>query len=409
MAKTYGIINQANEEESRVALTPDVATRLIKAGFDVLIEKGAGKKANFQDEDFEKVGVKVVSETDVLKADYLGFISVPSDDQIKKLSKGQTVIGLFNSFSDESVASKFDKIGVKAVDINKLPRKLSLAQSMDALTSQASVAGYKAVLLAAKEYQGFFPMMTTAAGTIRPASVLVLGAGIAGLAAIGTAKRLGAVVTAFDVREASIEEVESLGAKFLDLGQYGAGQVVAALFSGQGEGGYARALTEDELNMQKNATNKAVQDFDIVITTAQVPGKKPPQFITEEGIKGMKPGSVIIDIAASSLGGNVEGSEPNKTVEKNGVKIIGAPNLASQTSKAASSLLARNIAEVALYFKKSDDGETSGTELKEMVIAPIPSVVSEVPAQAASSIPDVKTEQVSYDTFSQTDTEQETK
>jgi NAD(P) transhydrogenase subunit alpha len=383
MSIKYSILNETNDFEKRVGLTPDVASRLLKTlkidGLELLLEAGAGDSSYYSDSDFNAVGVKTVSRDEVLKADYVGFISRPSSETIKKLSKGQTALGLFGSFSDESVAKEFEKQGVVAIDLNKLPRQLSMAQSMDAMTSQQSVAGYKAVLSAASEFAGFFPMLTTAAGTIKPAAVLILGAGIAGLQAIGTARRLGAVVTAFDVRPASREEVESLGGKFLDLGKYGGADVVKALSEGQGEGGYARALTPEELAQQKSATDQALSDFDIIITTAQVPGRKPPEFISSAGLNNLKPGSVVIDLAASDLGGNVEGSKPEKTVlvgKNNAVKLIGAPTLASSSPKASSNLLARNLADVFAYF--ADKPVSEWGDLADMVIAGAPQVKEEI-------------------------------
>ncbi|MDR0950392.1 MAG: NAD(P) transhydrogenase subunit alpha [Candidatus Ancillula sp.] len=380
MSKTFAVLDETGQFESRVGLTPDVAARFLKTykgeeKIELLLEKGAGEKAFYSDVEYEKAGVKLVTKAEALKANYIGFISRPTTATIKKLKKGQTAVGLFGSWSDAKVAEEFKAQGVRAIDINKLPRQLSMAQSMDAMTSQNSVAGYKSVLLAANEFAGFFPMLTTAAGTVRPASVLILGAGIAGLQAIGTAKRLGAVVTAFDVRPASEEEVKSLGAKFLDLGKYGAADVMAALSQGQGEGGYARKLSDEELAKQKAATDKAVADFDIVITTAQVPGSKPPEFVSKEGLKNMKPGSVVVDLAASKLGGNVEGSKPEATVEMGGVKIIGAPTLASKTAKAASSMLARNICDVVSYVAEADSSAIDLGELAVMVITADPEPV----------------------------------
>jgi NAD(P) transhydrogenase subunit alpha len=390
MAKSYGVITQSGKYESRVCLTPDVATRLIKAGIDVVLEAGAGETAHYADEHYQKAGVTLASRDQVLKCDYLSFLGTPEPAVFSKLgqtSSGdtQTVIGLFGSLLDQNVADQFEKQKVRAIDITKLPRKLSMAQSMDIMTSQSSVAGYKAALLAAEKYAGFLPMLTTAAGTIRPASVLILGAGIAGLQAIGTAKRLGAVVTAFDVRPESEEEIESLGAKFLDLGKYGAPNVMQALFAGQGEGGYARQLTPEELELQKTATDEALKDFNIVITTAQVPGRKPPQFISKTGVQNMKAGSIIVDLAASDLGGNVEGSKPYETVELNGVQIIGAPNLASETAKSASSLLARNFAEVAQFFVKADETKQDFGELDAMVISGRPKQETESPVVEESA------------------------
>jgi NAD(P) transhydrogenase subunit alpha len=374
MSIKVGFINETSVREARVGLTPEVSKRLLKTfkssdggELELLVESGAGAKAFFSDEEFSQAGVRVVSRAEALKADYVGFISTPDNTVISSLKKGQTAVGLFNSFSDPEVGAKFEAKGVRAVDLNRLPRQLSMAQSMDAMTSQQSVAGYKAVLFAASNYSGFFPMLTTAAGTVKPAAVLILGAGIAGLQAIGTAKRLGAVVTAFDVRPAAEEEIKSLGAKFLDLGKYGAADVVETLKQGQGEGGYARALTDEELAKQKAATDLALADFDVVITTAQVPGRKPPQFISSAGIANLKPGSVVVDLAASDLGGNVEGSKPEEVVELNGVKIYGMPTLASSSSKASSNLLARNITDVIVYFATKSDAELK--EFADMVIA----------------------------------------
>ncbi|MDR0486279.1 MAG: NAD(P) transhydrogenase subunit alpha [Elusimicrobiota bacterium] len=345
---TFGVLNEASAEESRVAITPESAARLLKVGIQPAVETDAGLKAGFQNADFETAGVKVLPKSEILsKSDIVGYIGLPDAKTISAQKKGSFAIGLFNSLLNKDIAGQFEGAQVTALDINLLPRKLSKAQSMDVMTSQASVAGYKAVLLAANEYPGFFPMMTTAAGTIKPASVLILGAGIAGLQAIGTAKRLGAITTAYDVRPASKEEVLSLGAKFLDLASFGGPDLSA----GQGEGGYARQLTAEEMAAQQAAVDKAAAQFDIIIATAQVPGRKPPVLLTKAGVDGLKRGSVIIDVAASSLGGNVEGSKPEKTVlTPNGVKIIGAPNLPSSAPKTASNLLARNISDIVSHF-----------------------------------------------------------
>ena len=229
----FGVLNETSETESRVALTPDIVTRLKRSGVSSLIEAGAGIAADYTDEDYEKAGAKVTSRDEVLaEADALGFVDRPSAETVAKLKAGQWVIGMLGSFTDADYVAALEKAGLVGIAIEKLPRKLSSAQSMDEMTSQNSVMGYKAAITAADAYGSFLPMMTTAAGTIRPAKALVLGAGIAGLQAIGTLKRLGAVVTAYDVRPASQGEVESLGAKFLDLG--------LDFSKGQGEGGYAR-------------------------------------------------------------------------------------------------------------------------------------------------------------------------
>jgi NAD(P) transhydrogenase subunit alpha len=365
---TFGVLNEAIGVESRVAITPESAIRLLKAGIQPVIEAGAGLKAGFQDSDYEAIDVKVLSRKDILeKSDIVGYIVPPSPEIISSQSKGSFAVGLFNSLLNKEIVGQFENAGITALDIALLPRKLSKAQSMDLMTSQASVAGYKAVLLAANEFSSFLPMMTTAAGTIKPASILILGAGIAGLQAIGTAKRLGAVVTAYDVRPASKEEVLSLGAKFLDLSAFGGPDLTA----GQGEGGYARELTVEERAAQQAAVDKAAAQFDIIITTAQVPGRKPPVLLTKAGVDNLKRGSIIIDVAASSLGGNVEGSDPEMTVlTPNGVKIIGAPNLPSTAAKTASNLLSRNIADIITHFVS--DGKLIvyvGDELEVMAIS----------------------------------------
>lgn len=274
---------------------------------------------------------------------------------------GQWVIGMLGSFTDDAYIASLAQAGLTAVAIERLPRQLSAAQSMDEMTSQNSVMGYKAALVAANAYQSFLPMMTTAAGTIRPAKVLVLGAGIAGLQAIGTARRLGAVVTAYDVRPASKGEVESLGAKFLDLG--------LDFSAGQGQGGYARQLTKEEQAAQQAAVDEKAAQFDIVITTAKVPGRKPPMLLTAAGVKALHRGAVIVDCAASDLGGNVEGSVVGTQVTEGGVTIIGAPYLASDVANTASNLLSRNVADVLSHFVRDGRLRTvAGDELDDALV-----------------------------------------
>ena len=298
----FGVLNETSETESRVALTPDIVTRLKRSGVSSLIEAGAGIAADYTDEDYEKAGAKVASRDEVLaEADALGFVDRPSAETVAKLKAGQWVIGMLGSFTDADYVAALEKAGLVGIAIEKLPRKLSSAQSMDEMTSQNSVMGYKAAITAADDGADDLPppMMTTAAGTIRPAKALVLGAGIAGLQAIGTLKRLGAVVTAYDVRPASQGEVESLGAKFLDLG--------LDFSKGEGEGGYARALSAEEQAQQQAAVDEKAAGFDIIITTAKVPGRKPPVLLTAAGVKGLKRGAVIVDCAASDLGGQRRG------------------------------------------------------------------------------------------------------
>ncbi|MBT1161349.1 MULTISPECIES: NAD(P) transhydrogenase subunit alpha [Bifidobacterium] len=342
---TFGVLNETSEHESRVALTPDIVTRLRKAGVSCLLESGAGLAAQYTDDDYVKAGAQVLAADEVIdKADVLGFVDRPSTELIGRLRPGTWVIGMLGSFTDAEYVAALDKAGLVGVAMEKLPRQLSSAQSMDEMTSQNSVMGYKAALVAANAYGSFFPMMTTAAGTIRPAKVLILGAGIAGLQAIGTARRLGAVVTAYDVRPASRGEVESLGAKFLDLG--------LDFSAGQGEGGYARALTPEEQAAQQAAVDQKATGFDVIITTAKVPGRKPPVLLTKAGVDGLKRGAVIVDCAASDLGGNVEGSTVGTSVTDGGVTIIGAPYLASDVSNTATNLLARNVGDVLAHFAK---------------------------------------------------------
>ncbi|MFR6390374.1 MAG: NAD(P) transhydrogenase subunit alpha [Bifidobacterium angulatum] len=352
---TFGVLNETSDTESRVALTPDIVTRLGRNGISCIIESGAGNAAEYTDEDYQDAGATVASRDEVIAtADALGFIDRPSAETVAKLKAGQWVIGMLGSFTDTAYVESLSNAGLVGVAIEKLPRQLSSAQSMDEMTSQNSVMGYKAAITAANAYGAFLPMMTTAAGTIRPAKALVLGAGIAGLQAIGTLKRLGAVVTAYDVRPASKGEVESLGAKFLDLG--------LDFSKGQGEGGYARALSAEEQAQQQAAVDEKASGFDIVITTAKVPGRKPPVLLTKAGVNGLHRGAVIVDCAASDLGGNVEGSAVGEQVTEGGVKLIGAPYLASGVATTASNLLSRNVADVLSHFVR--DGKL-GMDLTE--------------------------------------------
>ena len=267
----YGVINEASDDESRVAVTPDVVRRLRKTGVSCLVESGAGMASHYSDDLYRDAGATVTDRDAVLaRSDVLGFVSRPAPDLLDGIRPGTWIAGMLQSLTDQPYIDLLAAHRLVGIAMERLPRRLSSAQSMDEMTSQNSVMGYKAVLVAANAYGSFLPMMTTAAGTVRPAKVLVLGAGIAGLQAIGTARRLGAVVTAYDVRDASRSEVESLGASFLDLG--------VDLSSGQGEGGYARELTEDEKAAQQAAVDRRAAEFDIVITTAKVPGRRPPRL-----------------------------------------------------------------------------------------------------------------------------------
>ncbi|MGW2638488.1 NAD(P) transhydrogenase subunit alpha [Streptomyces sp. NPDC001348] len=347
---TVGAVRERAPGERRVALVPEAVTLLRRAGLDVLTETGAGSGAWFTDADYLAAGATVVPpDTLYAQADAVVCVGPPDAETARALRTGQTLIGLLEPLRNPGLVTELTARGVHTVSLDLLPRTLSRAQSMDALTSQASVAGYKAALLAAHSYDRFFPMLTTAAGTMRPAQVLVLGAGVAGLQAIATARRLGAVVTGYDVRPASRGEVESLGARFLDIQSPPEGG------PGTETSGYARELTEQEQRAQREALDTHIARSDIVITTAQVPGRKPPLLLTAAVVERMKPGSVVVDLAASELGGNVEGIEPDKTtVLDNGVTLIGAGRLPSAMATAASTAYARNL--VALLRHLVRDG-----------------------------------------------------
>jgi proton-translocating NAD(P)+ transhydrogenase subunit alpha len=337
------VVKEDAPGERRVALVPETVPRLTQAGLEVLVEQGAGDRAWFPDSAYSEAGASIVKTNDLYAtADVLLMVTRPSEAQLGKLRQGQTVVGMLSPLTDPELAAQLASRHVTAVSLDGLPRTLSRAQSMDALTSQANVAGYKAVLIAAAAYGRFFPLLITAAGTARPAKLLVLGAGVAGLQAIGTARRLGALVSGYDVRPASKGEVESLGAAFIEL---------TSVTNAAGEGGYARELTADERGAQQAELTAHIARQDVVITTAQVPGRRPPLLITEDAVKAMAAGSVIVDMGASPLGGNVAGSVPGETVvTENGVTIIGAQNLPSTVPTASSSAYSRNISALLLHM-----------------------------------------------------------
>ena len=344
---TVGAVAETAPGERRVALSPDGAARLHTAGHQVIIEAGAGTAAWFPDTDYTDAGARLVTRHELYEqANIVVCVHPPPEADVGLLRPGQVLVGLLAPLVDPHLARSLADAKVTAISLDGLPRTLSAAQSMDVLSSQANVAGYKAALLAADNYGGYLPMFMTAAGTTRPAQVLVIGAGVAGLQAISTARRLGAVVTGYDVRDAARSDVLSTGARFLEL---------ATAVSAAGDGGYARTLTDDERAAQQSALNAAIGGFDIVITTAQVPGRRPPPLVSASGLAAMQPGSVVIDLAASELGGNVEGSAPETTtITDNGVTVIGAGNLPSGVPKAASTAYARNI--VALLAHLVRDG-----------------------------------------------------
>jgi H+-translocating NAD(P) transhydrogenase subunit alpha len=334
--------------ERRVALTPEAVAKISALGAEMLVESGAGAQSWFPDEAYEQAGATVLdSDTARKEADVIVTVGRPDRAAAAAMRSGQTLIGLLRPLTDPELAGDLAAAGVTAISLDGLPRTVSRAQIMDVLSSQASVAGYRAALVAATAYDRYFPLLVTAAGTARPAEVLVLGAGVAGLQAIATARRLGAIVRAYDVRPQSATEVESLGATFLKL---------TSVHGGAGEGGYARALTEDEQRAQQAELSDHIAKHQVVITTAQVPGRRPPLLVTEETVAKMAPGSVIVDLAASDLGGNVGGSHPDETVvTPGGVTIIGAPNLASDVPAASSSAYSRNVCALLAHIVR--DGE----------------------------------------------------
>jgi NAD(P) transhydrogenase subunit alpha len=343
-----GVLKETTPGERRVALVPEMVARLRGAGLDVVVQSGAGDPAWFADSAYAEAGAAIVSRDELLsEAGIVVAVNRPDEPVIGALRPGQALLGLLNPLAGPAFAAALAAKGVTAISLDGLPRTLPRAQGMDALTSQANVAGYKAALVGAAAFGRFFPLLITAAGTARPAKVLVLGTGVAGLQAIGTAKRLGAVVSAYDVRPQTKTEVQSLGATFIELSSVG---------PAAGEGGYARALTEDERQAQQAELTGHIARHDVIITTAQVPGRRPPLLVTEDAVKAMAAGSVIVDMAAGPLGGNVTGSVPDaETVTENGVTVIGAGALAATVPTAASAAFARNVSSLLLHMVT--DGE----------------------------------------------------
>ncbi|WP_287373045.1 Re/Si-specific NAD(P)(+) transhydrogenase subunit alpha [Oceanithermus sp.] len=332
MAIKIAVPKEEAPGERRVALVPEVAGKLVRQGHAVAVESGAGVGAHYLDDAYEKVGAQLVEKrTELLGgAQIVLKVQPPTEDEIDALPEGAVLIGfMYPHRYPERVAKMRDKkLTVFAMEL--VPR-ITRAQAMDALSSQATVAGYKAALIAADTIDRFLPMLTTAAGTIRPAQVLVLGAGVAGLQAIATAKRLGAVVSAYDVRRAAGEQVRSLGAKFLELE-----------IDAEAEGGYARELTEEEKAKERAMVEEAIVAADIVITTANIPGRRAPILVTKEMVERMKPGSVIVDLAAES-GGNCEVTKPGETVQVGDVRVVGPLNLPSALAVHASEMYAKNL------------------------------------------------------------------
>jgi len=340
-----GVAKETAPGERRVALVPESLGKLTTAGIEILIERGAGDGAFLPDQAYVEAGARVVSADELYaQADVVLRVQKPSVAEMARLRAGQAVVGLLQPLLDPSLMQALASKGVIAISLDAIPRTLSRAQTMDALSSQANVGGYKAVLLAANEYGRYFPLLTTAAGTAKPANLLILGIGVAGLQAIGTARRLGAVVKAYDVRPETKEQAESLGATFVML---------KTAIDATGAGGYARELTPEERAAQQAELNGVIASMDIVITTAQVPGRRPPVLVTAAAVGAMKSGSVIVDMAASELGGNCELTRAGETlVTDNGVTIIGPENLPASMPASASAFFARNISALLLGMVK---------------------------------------------------------
>jgi NAD(P) transhydrogenase subunit alpha len=334
---TVGVVAESDPDERRVALVPKAVSALAGDGVAVIVESGAGLRALLPDELYTAAGATI---GDPWGADIVVKVAPPSAAEVARLRSGQTLVGFLAPRNADNQIAALRSAGVQAFAVEAIPR-ISRAQAMDALSSQANVAGYKAVVLAASESTRFFPMLTTAAGTVRPAKVLVIGAGVAGLQAIATARRLGAQVEGFDVRPETREQIQSLGARFLDLG-----------VSAAGEGGYARALTEEERAEQQRRLADHLRSVDVVICTAAVPGRPAPTIVTAAMVEGMAAGSVIVDLAAES-GGNCALTQPGQCIEHQGVTIDGPLGLASRGATQASEMYARNLLNfVALFVRE---------------------------------------------------------
>jgi NAD(P) transhydrogenase subunit alpha len=326
------------EGETRVALTPQIAGQLIGEGVEVLVQSGAGEASGNLDEAYREAGATIVPDAAAVysQADMVLRVGRPSDEEIEMLREGTILIGTLGTLAKPEYAQTLAKRGVTAISMDAIPR-ITRAQSMDTLSSQATVGGYKAVLIAAERLPKFFPLLTTAAGTIRPARGIVMGAGVAGLMAIGTARRLGAVVEATDVRPVVKEQVESLGGTFIEVEMTDEEKAKA-----ETAGGYATEMSEDYKRRQAALIAERVREADFIITTALIPGRPAPKLVTEEMLKSMKPGSVIIDMAAE-MGGNVEGTEAGKEVVKHGVLLVGHTNLPATMAGSATQMYAKNI------------------------------------------------------------------
>jgi len=343
---TVGVPKETGRGETRVAATPDSVKRLVKHGFDLHIEEGAGYAAGFQDRDYEAVGAKIVPSKDAWSTQLVTKVAPPTDSEVSSLKSGTMLVSLLEPFRNGHILEWFAKQKIDAVALESIPRT-SRAQSMDVLSSQAGIAGYRAVLEATQHYGRFFPMMMTSAGSAKATKVIVLGAGVAGLQAIATARKLGATVEAYDVRPEVREQIQSLGAKFIDI------QLEE---SGAGQGGYAKELSEESKKRLQEALDDRLTKSDIIISTANVPGRKAPTLISESVVSRMRCGSVIVDMATPS-GGNCPLSKADEIVDVNGVKIIGHTNYPAMMPTDSSSFFARNIVSLLdLFVKEHEPG-----------------------------------------------------
>lgn len=338
-----GILKETKLLENRVALTPETIKQLIKTGFEVLVEYEAGEKSCFPDESFKAAGAGIAEAKEVLNCDIILKVNAPTPEEVQQMKEGAVCISFLYAYTRPDLLEIFAAKKITSFAMDAVPR-ISKAQKMDALSSQANIAGYKAVILAANASAKMFPLMMTAAGTVTPAKVLIFGAGVAGLQAIATAKRLGAVVEVSDVRPETKEQVESLGGRFLTVEDSNGVKV---------QGGYAKEVSAEFLQKQKELIQNKIKEADIVITTALVIGKKSPVLVTEEMVKTMKTGAVIVDLAVES-GGNCELSRPDETVVRHGVTIIGASNLSALLPLNASQLYAVNISTLLLHLCTAD-------------------------------------------------------
>jgi NAD(P) transhydrogenase subunit alpha len=377
MPMKVGVARETAADERRVALVPEALGKLTAAGLEILVEAGAGGGAAIPDQAYVDAGATIVATANLYaSADVILRVRKPVGDEVSSLRRDQVVIGLLAPLLDPALMQTLADAGVTAISLDAIPRTLSRAQSMDALSSQANVGGYKAVLIAANTYGRYFPLLTTAAGTAKPANVLILGIGVAGLQAIGTARRLGAVVSAYDVRPETAEQAESLGARFVRL---------KTTIDATGSGGYARELTAEERAAQQAELNEVIANQDVIITTAQVPGRKPPVLVTADAVGAMRSGSVIVDMAASELGGNCELSKAGETVvSDNGVVVVAPENLPASMPASASQFYARNISSLLLNMVK--DGALAIDLEEEVTKATVITHGGNVVAEAVSSL-----------------------